>query len=67
MDPDAQIPSTPASELAVDVDLPDDLVALKMTALRAQASQITPLLEEFDEEVFRGFCRWEFFRLAAAA
>ena len=67
MDPDAQVPSTPASELAVDVDLPDDLLALKMTALRAQASQITPLLEEFDEEVFRGFCRWEFFRLAAAA
>jgi len=45
----------------------DDLLVLKMTALRAQASQITPLLEEFDEEVFRGFCRWEFFRLAAAA
>jgi LmbE family N-acetylglucosaminyl deacetylase len=65
MDPNAQIPSTPASELAIDVDLRDDLLALKMTALRAQASQITPLLEEFDEDVFRAFCRWEFFRLAA--
>ncbi len=67
MDPDAQIPSTPSSELAIDVELPDDLLALKMVALRAQASQITPLLEEFGEEVFGGFCRWEFFRLAATA
>ena len=67
MDPNAQIPSTPASELAVDVDLPDDLLALKMAALRAQASQITPLLDELGADVFRAFCRWEFFRLAAAA
>ena len=64
MDPNAQIPSTPASELAIDVDLPDELLALKQTALRAQASQITPLLEEFGEDVFRAFCRWEFFRPA---
>ena len=64
MDPNAQIPSTPPSELAVDVDLPDDLLELKLAALRAQASQITPLLEELGEEVFRAFCRWEFFRQA---
>jgi LmbE family N-acetylglucosaminyl deacetylase len=62
MDPNAQIPSTPTDELAVDVELPDDLLELKMTALRAQASQITPLLEELGEDVFRAFCRWEFFR-----
>lgn len=67
MDPNAQIPSTPASELAVDADLPADLLALKLTALRAQASQITPLLDELGEDVFRAFCRWEFFRLAATS
>ena len=65
MDPNAQIPSTPAAELAVDVDLPDDLLALKMDALRLQASQITPVVEELGEEIFRAFCRWEFFRVAA--
>ena len=30
MDPNAQIPSTPPEELAVDVELPDDLLELKM-------------------------------------
>jgi LmbE family N-acetylglucosaminyl deacetylase len=62
MDPDAQIPSTPSAELAVDVELPDDLLELKMHALRAQESQITPLLEELGADVFRAFCRYEFFR-----
>jgi hypothetical protein len=62
MDPNAQIPSTPASELAVDVELPDDLLEVKMRALRAQESQITPLTEELDPDVFRAFCRYEFFR-----
>ena len=63
MDPNAQIPSTPKDELAVDVELPDDLLELKMQALRAQESQITPLLEELSDDVFRAFCRYEFFRL----
>jgi LmbE family N-acetylglucosaminyl deacetylase len=62
MDPNAQIPSTPKAELAVDVELPDDLLETKLAALRAQESQITPLLEELPEDVFRAFCRWEFFR-----
>jgi hypothetical protein len=62
MDPNAQIPSTPTEDLAVDVELPDDLLELKLAALRAQESQITPLLEDLPEEVFRAFCRWEFFR-----
>jgi LmbE family N-acetylglucosaminyl deacetylase len=62
MDPNAQIPSTPRDELAVDVELPDDLLEVKMQALRAQESQITPLVEELDPDVFLAFCRYEFFR-----
>jgi LmbE family N-acetylglucosaminyl deacetylase len=62
MDPDAQIPSTPAPELAVNVELRADLLALKMNALRAQESQITPLIEEAGVDTFEAFCRWEFFR-----
>jgi LmbE family N-acetylglucosaminyl deacetylase len=62
MDPNAQIPSTPASELAVNIELPEDLLEVKMSGLRAQESQITPLVEELDPDVFRAFCRYEFFR-----
>jgi LmbE family N-acetylglucosaminyl deacetylase len=62
MDPNAQVPSTPKAELAVEFEVPEDLLGLKMAALRAQESQITPLLEGLDSEVFRAFCRWEFFR-----
>jgi LmbE family N-acetylglucosaminyl deacetylase len=64
MDPNAQIPSTPKHELAIDVELPEELLEQKMRALRAQESQITPLTEELDFEVFRNFCRYELFREA---
>jgi LmbE family N-acetylglucosaminyl deacetylase len=63
MDPNARIPSTPAADLAVDVELPEDVLEVKMDALRAQESQITPLLEEIGFETFQAFCRYEFFRL----
>ena len=59
-------PAVPIEDLVVHTALPDDLAALKLRALRRQASQIDPLIASTGEETFAGLMRWEMFREATA-
>jgi LmbE family N-acetylglucosaminyl deacetylase len=58
-------PITPHGELAIDVELPDELLDLKMDAIRAHESQIEGMMAVFGPEGFRRFMRGEYFRLGA--
>ena len=57
-------PRVPVDEVAFDLVLPDDLLDRKLAALRAQASQVAPLLHVVGEEVFRAWVSNECFRPA---
>jgi LmbE family N-acetylglucosaminyl deacetylase len=58
-------PITPHEELAIDLELSDELLDLKMDAIRAHESQIEGMMAVFGPEGFRRFMRGEYFRLAA--
>ena len=54
--------SVPEDELAVWFTCDDDMAARKVAALRAQASQVEPVVGLFGPERFTEFVREEFFR-----
>lgn len=54
--------SVPAEDLAVWFSCDDEAVKRKVAALRAQVSQIEPLVAMWGEDVFRELNREEFFR-----
>jgi LmbE family N-acetylglucosaminyl deacetylase len=56
---------TPRDELAIDYDLPPDLLELKLRAIAAHVSQVEGMMNAFGEDIFRRGQRTEFFRLAA--
>jgi LmbE family N-acetylglucosaminyl deacetylase len=62
MDDAAEIPSTPPEQLALHVELDDDLLDVKLRALLAQASQIQPTIDEMGMDAVTDFNREEFFR-----
>jgi LmbE family N-acetylglucosaminyl deacetylase len=59
-------PVTPHDELAIDFDLPPDLIELKLRAIAAHVSQVEGMMNAFGEDVFREGNKAEFFRLAEA-
>ncbi len=60
-------PTTARTDLAHQLTLTDALLDCKMAALRAHASQTTPLVELVGEEAYREWWRTESFRAATAA
>jgi LmbE family N-acetylglucosaminyl deacetylase len=59
--------TTPESDLAAWIQLDDALLDRKVSALRAQASQVEPLVRQVGVERFRSLNRDETFRPATAA
>lgn len=55
---------TPAAELAIDFELPQDLLDLKLRAISEHVSQVEGMLGAFGPDFFRRSMRAEFFRLA---
>ena len=64
MGPDVP-PVTPRRELAIDYELPPDVLDLKLRAIEAHVSQVEGMLNAFGQDFFREAHRAEFFRLAA--
>lgn len=64
MGPDVP-PITPREELAIDLELSDELLDVKMDAIRAHESQVEGMMAVIGPEGFRRFMRGEYFRLAA--
>ncbi len=60
---DVPTPTTPAHELAVYFVADDELAARKARALRCQASQVEPLVEQAGVDAFVDLLREECFRL----
>jgi LmbE family N-acetylglucosaminyl deacetylase len=60
-----QAPCTPVSELAVAIDLDEDLAGMKYRALRAQWSQTAPLIARLGEDAYRRWWASETFVAAA--
>jgi LmbE family N-acetylglucosaminyl deacetylase len=60
-------PTTPADELAVHFVADDELAERKARALRCQATQVEPLVEQAGVHVFRELVREESFRLPTRA
>jgi LmbE family N-acetylglucosaminyl deacetylase len=58
-------PITEHNELAIDLELPDELLDLKLAAIRAHESQIEGMMAVIGADGFRRFMRSEYFRLAA--
>jgi LmbE family N-acetylglucosaminyl deacetylase len=58
-------PVTPRDECAIALDLPEDVLDLKVAAIEAHVSQIEGLLGVFGRDGFRRFMAGEYFRLAA--
>jgi LmbE family N-acetylglucosaminyl deacetylase len=58
-------PCTERADLARQFELPDDLLEMKLAALRAHASQTTPLIDLVGPDVYRAWWRAESFRPAA--
>jgi LmbE family N-acetylglucosaminyl deacetylase len=54
----------PVSDVSLQLD--DDVLSLKMEALRAHASQMKPLFDAYGDEFMREIARTEHFRLAPA-
>jgi len=54
------------ADVAVAVELDDELLDRKLAALRAQATQVQPLIALMGEEVYRRWWRTESFRAAPA-
>lgn len=67
---DTFLPGTPVSvpreELAIDLDLPEDLLALKVEAIKAHESQVGSIVEAVGDEVWWRQMSWEAFRLGAS-
>lgn len=63
---DSVIPTTPADELALHFRADDQLAERKARALRCQASQVEPLVQQAGVEAFRDLIREEFFRAPTA-
>ena len=57
-------PTTPGDDLAIGLRLTDELVDLKVRALKEQISQFEPFLQHFGEDGVRGFLVSEDFALA---
>jgi LmbE family N-acetylglucosaminyl deacetylase len=58
-------PRTPLEKMAVDFEVPPDLMDRKLEAMRAHESQFGPMFEELGEEFMREAHGREWFRLAA--
>jgi len=58
-------PQTPKDELAIEFDLPPDLLELKLLAIQEHVSQVEGMLNAFGKDFFRDAMKSEFFRLAA--
>lgn len=58
-------PVTPHDELAIDFDLPSDLLDQKIRAIASHVSQVEGMMKAFGEDVFREGNKAEFFRLAS--
>jgi LmbE family N-acetylglucosaminyl deacetylase len=58
-------PVTRVEDLAVNFDLPPDLLDLKLRAIEEHVSQVEGMLEAFGKDFFRDSMKAEFFRLAA--
>lgn len=54
-------PWTPPEELALELELDQELMDAKLAALRAQASQTAPILDQIGEERFRQWWAVEWF------
>ena len=59
-------PTTPKERLAIDFDLPPDLLELKLRAIQAHVSQVDGMLNAFGKDFFRKAMRSEFFELGAS-
>jgi len=59
-------PLTPVDELAVDFELPADLLELKLAAIEEHVSQVEGMMQAFGPDFFRRAMKAEFFRLGAA-
>jgi LmbE family N-acetylglucosaminyl deacetylase len=57
-------PVTPRDEIALDYDLPPDILELKLEAIARHVSQVSYMLEAFGEDYFRNAMHAEWFRLA---
>ena len=58
------IASTPRDQLSMDLSYPEDIVALKLDALRAQKTQTTILIDAVGEDAFRAWVGDERYRRA---
>jgi LmbE family N-acetylglucosaminyl deacetylase len=58
-------PVTARHELAIDFQLPPDVLDLKIRAIAAHVSQVEGMMNAFGEDVFREGNKAEFFRLAS--
>ncbi|HEX6230773.1 MAG TPA: PIG-L family deacetylase [Actinomycetota bacterium] len=56
-------PITPADQLSIDYRLPDDILELKVAAIRAHVSQVESIFEAVGEEVWWREMSFEGFRL----
>jgi LmbE family N-acetylglucosaminyl deacetylase len=59
--------ATQRDRLSIDLRPPDDVLDLKVQALRAQTTQIAPLIQAVGDDLFRDWIADEFYRLAAQA
>lgn len=64
MSPDTP-PVTPIEDLAINFELPPDLLDLKLRAIEAHVSQVHYMMEAFGRDIFREGSGDEYFRLAA--
>ena len=58
-------PVTPKDELAIDFELPADVLSQKLRAIEAHVSQVEGMLNAFGQDYFRRANKAEFFRLAS--
>jgi LmbE family N-acetylglucosaminyl deacetylase len=54
-------PIVPADRLAINFELPEDIIELKLAAIEAHASQVEGMIQAFGKDVFREGGRAEFF------
>jgi LmbE family N-acetylglucosaminyl deacetylase len=57
-------PVTAREELAIEYDLPPDILELKLRAIQEHVSQVEGMVQAFGEDIFREAMRGEYFRLA---
>jgi LmbE family N-acetylglucosaminyl deacetylase len=59
-------PITPEEDLAINFELPPDLLELKLRAISEHVSQVQHMMNAFGDDVFREGMRAEYWRLGAA-